>query len=467
MTDTASGSGGNGEGDGTVLVSCESCNARYKVPEAQLSRPGLKLKCTNCGHMFVAPDTQAPAPLPPQEALVPEIQAPGDAAGKQAAQGSEMPVPDEARVSSMFDDLQVNAGVAATGGAETGGREDPTSLESPSKSGSVGSESDQAYLEAVSFAEDGAVRPPPSSGSIPDSQKHNFFLKPPSLEERVTPEGTEAGLPPLGGEEEQFTGVTPDEDQEVTPPMAPPFDGPEEPVMNASGNFADLPPLDEDPAEQAEPSEPDPNLPALAPEGEPRDTEPVPEQHEYHPHKENRTFWLLIAAVLLVMLISAGWGAALINQPGAASGFDVKSGAPAELSVTPTRGGYFITNKPSGEKLYVLTGEVMNRFGDADQVGWIRLKGVTYANGQSIQEGHSYMGNLLNDSQLATWALPAIKAYHGYNNGRNDVNFQIPQNKTVPYQIVLRRVRQPIERTEAKIISYLRRGKPVYLQHIQ
>ena len=166
----------------------------------------------------------------------------------------------------------------------------------------------------------------------------------------------------------------------------------------------------------------------------------------------------------VLALISAGWGAWLGSLPGGQEGYLMKEGTPQELAIKSTKPGYFVTNKPSGEKLYVLTGEIENGFATSEGVGWIRLKGTTYANGQPSQVSHSYVGNLLNDNQLATWALPAIKAYYGYTNGRNDGNFQIAQGGKVPFQIVLKSVRQPVERVATTLVSYRHKGRPVYLE---
>lgn len=460
--ESMSGGASEAGADGLAPVTCTNCGARYRVPPAQLAKQGLKLKCTNCDNLFPVPEGLAggddaqtpPAPVPeemgggvPSPDFYPSVEDSGEqvaAAGEQ-----QMPLPDDARVSTMFDDLKVNLG---TGQSIAEG--DPASMDDPPGSSPDDGTNDpeRAYLDAVSFTDDGSPPKMPSKGSLSDDKKYHFFMKPGVEGEKDMADGNgpeDNDLPPLDDADQALAGEV-ETDVQGEPPFVPPLDsGGAQPAADEGGTdeLAGLPAIREEP----KPEHPNP---------------PVPGQ-ELSEEKENRRYRMLWVAVATVLLVAVAWGWWLWNLPGDAASYALRDGSPAEFSITNTRKGYFITNKPSGERLYVLTGEVVNGFDGEDQVGWIRLKGTTIGSRNTNRESFSYIGNLLNDNQLATWALPAIKAYYGYLNGRDDGNFQIPKGKGVPFQIVLAGVRQPISQITTELVSYQRRGLPVYVGRYQ
>ena len=85
------------EEDPTSVVDCPTCDARYHVPPETLARSSLKLKCSRCGEVFAA---YAPG------AAAPEFYPRAVSAEGEDLEGPPMPVPDEGRLDSMFDDLR-------------------------------------------------------------------------------------------------------------------------------------------------------------------------------------------------------------------------------------------------------------------------------------------------------------------------------------------------------------------------
>ena len=411
--------------DGLAPVACTNCGARYRVPLEQLAKPGLRLKCTNCDNLFpvpqelVAGDQAEPPPGETgREAAPPEFYPSVEDSDEQVAAASEqqMPLPDDARVSTMFDDLKVKLG---QGPSIAGG--DPLSLDPPlpAPPDDGASNPEQAYLEAVSFTDNGSPAVMPGKGSLSDDKKYRFFMKPgvegeEAMADEKVPEDSD--LPPLD-EADQALAKEVETDVQGAPPFVPPLESEGVQPIAEEGGLGDMAAL---PAIREEPKPEHPNS-------------PVPGQ-ELSEEKENLRYRMLWVAVAVVLLFATAWGWWLWNLPGNEKSYVMRDGAPAEFTISNTRKGYFITNKPSGERLYVLTGEVVNGFDGADQVGWIRLKGAAVGSRNAIRESYSYVGNLLNNNQLATWALPAIKAYYGYLNGRDDGNFQIPKGKRVPFQ---------------------------------
>lgn len=441
--------------DGLAPVTCTNCGARYRVPLEQLAKRGLKLKCTNCDNMFPVPQglvaNDQAEPLPEERgggAAPPDFYPSVEDSGEQvtAADEQQMPLPGDARVSTMFDDLKVDLGA---GQSIAGG--DPASLDAPPMAppDDGASDPERAYLEAVSFTDDGSPPVMPGKGSLSGDKKYRFFMKPDveGKEHMADGKGPEDNdLPPLD-DADQALAKEVETDVQGEPPFVPPLESEGTQTVAEEGETDQLTAL---PAIREEPKPEHPNP-------------PVPGQ-ELSAEKENLRYRMLWVAVAAVLLIAAAWGWWLWNLPGDSEGYVLRDGSPAEFKISNTRKGYFITNKPSGERLYVLTGEVVNGFDGADQVGWIRLKGTAVGRGNATRESYSYIGNLLNNNQLATWALPAIKAYYGYLNGRDDGNFQIAKGKRLPFQIVLAGVRQPINQIATELVSYQRRGLPVYVE---
>src|SRR3712207_1174746 len=53
-----------------MIVKCEQCQTRFKIPDEKVTDKGVKVRCTKCGHTFrvtresAADATAAPAPVP-------------------------------------------------------------------------------------------------------------------------------------------------------------------------------------------------------------------------------------------------------------------------------------------------------------------------------------------------------------------------------------------------------------------
>ena len=436
-------------GPDTVMVNCENCGARYRVPTEPLRKHGLKLRCTRCGHRFAPPALApaavegAPAGVVPSPEFYPSA---GEPEAGLSADGTEMPVPDDQRMETMFDDLQVEA--MGSGEALAGEGEEPSPF--GDAFAAQDPDSEQAYLDAVDFERPGGA---PSQGSVPDDKKYQFFLKP-----HPTPSGEEAEFPdlPVPGEGEEGPPELPEIGREAAQiPNGP--SGADDPTS---------PPEPLEGAQTVEDNSIDPNLPALPEEPElpPHPNPPVPGQPGIET-RERRIFVGILGVAFLVALAAVGWGWWLSNLPDTTERFAIQSGVAGQFSLNSGKPPYFVTNKASGTRLYVFSGELENRFSTSERVGWVRLRGTAFGKeSKPVQAAYSYVGNLLTDEQLVAWNLQAIKAYYGYNNGRNDSNFHLQEGAKVPFQIVFVGVPATVTRAEAEIIGYLRRGKPVYVE---
>jgi len=181
--------------------------------------------------------------------------------------------------------------------------------------------------------------------------------------------------------------------------------------------------------------------------------------------RERKYFLAILVAGFAVLVASAGWGYWLSNQRSDNTGYMLLPGQIDDLSAKTTRQGYFINNKPSGERLYILSGQVSNAFQAPEVVSWVRLEGLAYGqDGKVIGKGHSYAGNVMTDQQLSSVDLNAITTFHGYANGQDDNNFRVKGGQPIPFQLILRGIQDPVVRNEIRVSSFQRRNRQVYLK---
>jgi hypothetical protein len=353
-----------------------------------------------------------------------------------------MPLPDEARLESLFDDLKSEP-VERKPGAE----ERTTPAES----------AERAYLDATALSDDGSFRPP-ERGTVPPEQRSRYFLDPQTF--RLP--GAEPELPELA-------------DMPDLPDLAK-----GEQAMAESGGDG----LVVEPGADAAEAALDENLPAVVAVGalELDDALPMPlpvpkddvgggerkmvENQDAAGRRERRVFWWLLAAGVLTLVLALLWGIWVSQLPRNDQQYTVEQGQPHQFALPAKLEGHYVNNLPAGQRLFVVTGAVTNLFGADESVGWVRLRGQAWGSPQEVQPltTTSFIGNVLDDRQLGAWELGAIRAYYGFNNGRDDANYEIPAGKRVPFQLAFFAVEKDIVRTEAAVISYIRGGKPVYVQ---
>jgi predicted Zn finger-like uncharacterized protein len=423
---------------GPLLVACPNCGARYPAPQEALNRPGIKFKCKQCETVFPppaalqAPPARAsfqPRPAEPPRPVPPE---------------SDMPVPNESRLSILFDDLR--PGEERTLGKEAGGG--PAAA--PQTPGAAApAKPDDAYLEAVSLGNVPATGVPPVS----DAQKYRFFLKPDQFHADSSP--ADADLPALDDEAEPPAGQQPPASKATKEPMTPIDD-------------KDLPPLDDV----------KPSGPKSAPAGVPavqlhpdRKGEPPPQQKLQVPDQtgwlKTRTRYIAAASAAAAVLVLGGlWAMWLIQAPDAGQFFAVEIGRAHQISLGSELASRYVANAPSGKRLFVVQGEVENRFPPGREVSWIRLRGTAYADEQQSRvagAAFGFVGNVLSDQQLASLDPKAIFAQAAYTNGQGNVNFRIPSGKKVPFQLVYMDTSAPVARTVTQVVSYHRDRTAVYV----
>lgn len=430
-----------------VSVVCPNCAARYRIAAAAVLRPGVKLKCSQCGHLFglsqALGETSAPPAEPPAgpAASGAPTMPPPPATPERPR---EMPLPDEAHMDQLFDDLRPEAQpVPATPEVESDS--DLGTLESTDfQDEPPAPDAEQAYLDSVTFDEERSGKP--QSGTVPDDQKFRFFLNPKSYQ------GRDRGM-----------ADNPDEKAPEMAPEEPETEiGPGEPgELPAAAEEPELPPL--------------PSLHVIQSREEMAKVREVVPGPEVGGLSEKRVLAIVAVAAVLVLAGAGLWGYWLASTAGTQRAFQVQMGQPHQLVMDTGVQGHYVTNAPTGTRLFVVSGKVQNGFASKDRIRWIRIKGVAYADktqSQSLGTAYAYAGNVLTDTQLKQWELPAVKAYYGFTNGRpdhdggEDLNVSIAPGATVPYQLVFTQLgNKDVGRTLAEVVSYFRNDHAVFVDN--
>ncbi len=449
------------DGGASVLVTCPQCESRYRVPREPLRRPDIKLKCTQCDHVFAPPPLTPPPRAEQGGAVLSREQV---ARATEAAGAPEFPPyprseaepvipaerviaePDDRRMSALFEDMAPEPGIRRPVPPPPG----PPRDEAPAPPVNA----DQAYLDAVDL---GAAPARPAIGTVPDEQKYSLFLKPGEI-----PAGLGGAPPAEAPTEAPVAAAEPEEElpplEAPVPPPAPPQPGaPPEPLSPAA------PP----PRPAAEAALEVPALPMVVtepPTRKPPDKHVVPDQQGWFTTQQR---YIALAVAAAIVLVGAGiWTAWLWNAPGASQPYTIETGRVHQLALDSALAGRYVLNKASGQRLFVVQGTVENRFPAGTEISWIRLRGTAYADRnqtQTLGTAFAFIGNVLTDAQLGAWELDAVQAFHAYNNGRDNSNFRIPSGARIPFQLVFAGISAPVGRTIAQAVSYHRNNLTVYV----
>lgn len=440
--------------EGQLSLACPRCSARYRIAAASVQRPGVKLKCSQCGHIFALPAAQAGAPaaeapvFPPGAAVpaAPEPSAPWVAEPPPAAQApGEMPLPDEAHMEQLFDDLRPGPAEPAAPSpqgppeAELGALPGAEFEEEPPIP-----DAEQAYLDSVAFDEEGGGKP--QVGSVPDAQKYRFFLNPKAFQ------GSDR---PMADQPEDKAPEQPPEETGPAPGAA------ESPELPGASEEPELPPLPSTHVIQSH--EEMAKVREVVPDSKPTGL------------SEKRVLAIVAAASVLVLAGAGIWGYWLASTAGNNRKYQTQVGQPQQLVMKSDVKGHYVTNGPTGTRLFVVSGAVRNDFAAKQKIRWIRIKGVAYTDAtesKTLGTTFSYAGNVLTDSQLQKWELPAVKAYYGFTNGQpkheggRELNLAIAPGASVPYQLVFTTLSgKNVGRTVAEVVSYFHNGRAVFVNN--
>ncbi len=391
---------------------------------------------------------------------------------------------------------------------------EPPSSENPSPSNplQLSSEAEQAYLEAVSFSRQ---KEGPNYKRMDDSKRFGLFVKPGEVPERKS--SASSGVPPEPLEEEPFEETEAirsraeaaadstlralEEEEELSrrqeedlARLSAEIDEvekvlkkqtPEEAAEAARLESAapeESVPVSEAPAEPAEEEEPlgarrlsevpaEP-LEELAPLEEPlpqgRTLEEVERELAEHPEQSGLTFMEKTAIFLILGTLV---GATILVVGGYLQVFDrsvvfqLIRGQVHQLEFVAPPQSRQVRNAYNRLPLVVVEGSVRNLFGDADQVGKVRLKALALdADGKLLESRIVFAGSVLTKEELEGWSPTQIQQVQEVPEGRSGANQQLAGNAEVPFQAIFFEAGNDLGETVVQLISYERQGEVVYVR---
>jgi predicted Zn finger-like uncharacterized protein len=506
------------------LVQCPHCQSRYRVPLAPLLRPRIKLKCSVCSHIFAPPPISSPesaaaphgegagerlgaffAGLPPRtppsggtgldESAVERLHggpAPGpfsppertrdpeqdyldavalDPAGEAVLPGERVPEAQKRQLFLQPEQFRARRDAAGTAAGPS----------APSATSSATGEEYVPFSAGPSSATPGARATGASgagSGNVDELRAEDLDELRNELPDELPPplpEGDDFPLPDLdspdAGTPGGSVGLGTDIDLNDLPVFALDDDetaelekgAPEPPAYEPPPPPPPLPvslaaPMARNPASDAAAA-------VLAGAVRP------PIEREVAPGQvgaftDRRRFLVLAALAGLIVGAIAGWGGWLTKEDGTLTRpFSQESGGVHHLVLGQSLESRTIVHR-GGKRLFVVEGQLVNRFPKDTKLSWVRVRGKVYGDSgetRLLGTAQAYLGNILTQEQLETMELPAIAAYGAYNNGRANENFEIPPGRQAPFQLVFLDVSDPILRTVAEVAGYTRNGLAIYL----
>lgn len=132
----------------------------------------------------------------------------------------------------------------------------------------------------------------------------------------------------------------------------------------------------------------------------------------------------------------------------------VRNAAPHKLVLEDDLEGHHITHRPTGRKLFVISGSLQNRFPGPEQLQRVRIRGTAFADTdrqEPLSVSHTFAGRTLSDTELSSWSLAEIYAYY---NLPGDSILRIPAEETTVYQLVFLDVKDRVREGVANVLSY-------------
>ena len=451
-----------------MVIQCEKCDTRFRLPDDRLKSEGVKVRCSHCKEVFTVyppsdePAAEAPAPEPAPEPSAPEPSPePGgddldfDSAFSEDGAGFDDPPSDGG------DDFELPEGDDAGSSESDDFGFDFTDSEDE---GSGQSPNEFAFDEGGEWDDEGGGEAAPEEGGSSEFSFDDSTWEEESApaEEAPTEGDVEGGGEDVGaGTKDEFSfdeedwsdnpepgdsggdsgdsfgdfdsdfGIEDNAAVNETPP-GPSGEGGDFKFTEISSSGMDDASISEGFSDDGSFGMDDEDLVSSVPEP------PVKRQ------KKSSSAMLPLLLVLLLLLAGAAgfflWQQGqlpfvdeLINQIKGATSIP-------ETSRIEVRGldHDFVENQEAGS-LFLVRGEAINRFGEKRSS--LQVKGILYdGNGKALASQMVYCGNPLTNDELAGMSIADIQDAMGNQFGEALSNFEVPPGKGLPFVIVFRDV---------------------------
>ena len=396
-----------------VIITCDNCLTKYKVPKSRFSGKVKKVKCVKCHHVFL-PSLEQSTPL-------------SASTGENTRVGND----------SLF--LRKEAPKKTTQ------QEDPFALTV---------DAEKAYLESISLDDD-LQKESPSLQPLKDSQRYKVFLNPNEEETlRNTPSS------PSTSESELRTSGNPQVDVNLEKKLKL------SQISKTTSNWSDQNVADDEDAQEEEDLPPQENSFAFTEIPSSLTTQhqtlPIVEEVQEEPSRAWGQITAVIFGLLFAFLVVTGSGTyfGLIDVS-----FWQAFGLPPthQLQIQTPLQAKQIKNALSGKTLFVVNTNILNEFDTDKEAQKIQLKGLAFDPNQNIVEASvSYAGSVLSDEDLATWSIDKLKTFYREDGATQETPFR--KGEVIPFQIVFFETGTTLATTSVQIVSYRTKDELVYVR---
>jgi predicted Zn finger-like uncharacterized protein len=447
-----------------MLVTCENCNAKFKLDDSLVKDSGSKVRCSKCRHVFTAYKPSASG-----EDLVPEQDLDNDIS-EESAESEEASLDfDLFDMDEGSDDEELSL--------EEFGLEDEPSFDTKSGISDDAVSEDEITAADLGFEDDLEEDVPSEVGDgLAEGEESGEEL---SMEDLALDESTdqEATATAEGAEVEMsLEGLSLEEDG---PGEEIPAEASQESEQDLS--FEELS-FDEDRSEDgsleesqteeetvevADLSVPD-DVPLASVEDGDELTEEVREETPPVPPRVDTTERKRVSTPLLVILIVAlAAGGGYLGYT-LLKGGDVRipfleslTGAdtsdmvdPGNIHITLLEDaikGEFVDNKTAG-RVFVIKGKVRNDY--PDMRNFVQVKGILYhKNGDVAREETVFCGNMLSATELQTLGKGPVKRELNNRFGDNKSNFRVPRGKALPFMLAFFDIPQDLGEFSVEVVG--------------
>ncbi len=395
---------------------------------------------------------------------------------------------------------------------------EPPASENPSPSNplQLSSEAEQAYLEAVSFSQE---KEGPNYKRMDESKRFGLFVRPGEVPVRKS--NSPSGAPPQGTPEEEAFVETDairsraeaaadstlkaleeeeelsrrqeedlarlsaeiDEVEKVLKTQTPEAPDAEEPAFPEASEPGESPELRMNPEEEESEAElpsgarrlsevPAESLDELMPLDEPeprgRTLEEVERELAEQPVKSGLSFmektaiFLMLGTLVAASILVVGGYLQVLDRSVV---FQLIRGQVHQFEFVAPPESRQVRNAYNRLPLVVVEGKVRNLFGDADQVGKVRLKALALdADGKLLETRIVFAGSVLTDEELEGWSPVQMQQVQETPEGRSGENQGLASGAEIPFQAIFFEAGNDLGETLIQLISYERQGETVYVR---
>ena len=409
------------------IVDCPSCSTRYSIPMEKIADGGTSVRCGKCGHMFQVSADEIGADID-QSTEPPDIEPfsqdkPGIEADDQLdLDNIDIPEENEIEVDGLFDedvDLEEND-PEITMPEELADFEDPELEETDNAEFTKGPT--EEYLESIDLTdqidEDLDSDIDKDLDEISSEDKDDLFLKP-----TAKSSFKDAAAKQL--KNDQWPDI---HDETDTSGMG---------IDEELNDFVELDDLNE-----------------IQDSADYDADNPLELQEMTEKKGKKRVLVVFLVLILLAVLGAAGWFyyKTLPSQQGATSPVESFNNQSRLKLMEPLR-GKLISNTATGEKIFVLEGEIKNNYTEQTIINWIEVKGVLYDKNQNIlSESRGLAGKVLTIEDIQEASSEKLNIIRSGKSVEPDL--ELAPTQTVPFQILFFNTGDNIQKLQAQISRF-------------